>query len=99
MLQQFNEMDISFEDQKSVCLDDSIVRRAPEDLEDMPQRADSPVRVFLEEYPQSRLVYSAFEQTNINSEMRSFKSNENIHKKEGGSYYVVSANKASSVTV
>ena len=33
----------------------------------------------------------------IKSEMRSFKSNENIHKKEGGSYYVVSANKASSV--
>ena len=31
----------------------------------------------------------------IKSEMRSFKSNENIHKKEGGSYYVVSANKAS----
>ena len=30
--------------------------------------------------------------------MRSFKSNENIHKKEGESYYVVSANKASSVT-
>ena len=29
--------------------------------------------------------------------MRSFKSNENIHKKEGGAYYVVSANKASSV--
>ena len=28
--------------------------------------------------------------------MRSFKSNENIHKKEGGSYNVVSANKASS---
>ena len=28
--------------------------------------------------------------------MRSFKSNENIHKKEGGSYYVVSANKAKS---
>ena len=28
-----------------------------------------------------------------------FKSNENIHKKEGGSYYVVSANKASSVTL
>ena len=26
--------------------------------------------------------------------MRSFKSNENIHKKEGGSYYVVSATKA-----
>ena len=26
--------------------------------------------------------------------MRSLKSNENIHKKEGGSYYVVSANKA-----
>ena len=31
--------------------------------------------------------------------MRSFKSNENIRKKEGGSYYVVSANKASSVTL
>ena len=31
--------------------------------------------------------------------MRSFKSNENIHKTEGGSYYVVSANKASSVTL
>ena len=30
--------------------------------------------------------------------MSSFKSNENIHKKEDGSYYVVSANKASSVT-
>ena len=28
------------------------------------------------------------------SEMRSFKSNESIHKKEGGSYYVVSAHKA-----
>ena len=36
---------------------------------------------------------------NIKSEMRFFKSNENIHKKEGGSYYVVSANKASSVTL
>ena len=35
----------------------------------------------------------------IKSEMRSFKSNENIHKKDGGSYYVVSANKASSVTL
>ena len=34
---------------------------------------------------------------NKKSEMRSFKSNENIHKKEGGSYYVVSANKASSL--
>ena len=37
--------------------------------------------------------------SNIKSEMRSFKSNENIHKKEGGLYYVVSANKASSVTL
>ena len=37
--------------------------------------------------------------SSIKSEMRSFKSNENIHKKEGGSYYVVSANKASSVTL
>ena len=36
---------------------------------------------------------------NIKTEMRSFKSNENIHKKEGGSYYIVSANKASSVTL
>ena len=40
-----------------------------------------------------------FSHYNIKSEMRSFKSNENIHKKEGGSYYVVSANKASSVTL
>ena len=31
--------------------------------------------------------------------MGSFKSNENIHKKENGSYFVVSANKASSVTL
>ena len=31
--------------------------------------------------------------------MGSFKSNENIHKKEDGSYYVVSTNKASSVTL
>ena len=38
-------------------------------------------------------------QMKLKSEMRSFKSNENIHKKEGGSYYVVSANKASSVTL
>ena len=37
--------------------------------------------------------------SNIKSEMRSSKSNENIRKKEGGSYYVVSANKASSVTL
>ena len=36
---------------------------------------------------------------NIKPEMRSFKSSENIHKKEGGSYYVVSAYKASSVTL
>ena len=31
--------------------------------------------------------------------MSSFKSNENIHKKKDGSYYVVSANKASSVNL
>ena len=31
--------------------------------------------------------------------MSSFKSNENIHKREDGSYYVDSANKASSVTL
>ena len=52
-----------------------------------------------------RKVKSSFQQPalqnplNIKSEMRSFKSNENIHKKEGGSYYVVSANKASSVAL
>ena len=43
--------------------------------------------------------YGYLPSSNIKSEMRSFKSNENIHKKEGGSYYVVSANKASSVTL
>ena len=32
-------------------------------------------------------------------EMSSFVSNENIHKKEDRSYYVVSANKSSSVTL
>ena len=31
--------------------------------------------------------------------MRSFKSSENIHKKESRSYYVVSTNKALSVTL
>ena len=31
--------------------------------------------------------------------MSSFKSNENIHKKEDGSYYAVSANTASLVTL
>ena len=31
--------------------------------------------------------------------MSSFNSNENIHKKEDGSYYVVMAKKASSVTL
>ena len=31
--------------------------------------------------------------------MSSYKSNENIHKKENGLYYIVSANKASSVTL
>ena len=31
--------------------------------------------------------------------LSSFKSNENIHKREDLSYYVVSANKASSVTL
>ena len=45
-----------------------------------------------------QIIYS-FKPDNKKSEMRSFKSNENIHKKEGGSYYVVSANKASSVTL
>ena len=36
---------------------------------------------------------------NKNKKMSSFKSNENIYKKEDGSYYIVSANKASSVTL
>ena len=31
--------------------------------------------------------------------LSSFKSNENIHKREDGSYYLLSANKASSVTL
>ena len=35
----------------------------------------------------------------IKSEMRSYKSNVNIHKKDNRSYYVVLANKASSVTL
>ena len=34
---------------------------------------------------------------NKNKKMSSFKSNENIHKKEDGSYYIVLANKASLV--
>ena len=38
-------------------------------------------------------------QENINKKMSSFKNNENIHEKVNGSYYVVSANKASSVTL
>ena len=37
--------------------------------------------------------------TNTIQKLSSFKSNENIHKREDGSYYVVSANKASSVTL
>ena len=37
--------------------------------------------------------------TNKNKRISSFKSNEKIHKKEVGSYYVVLANKSSSVTL
>ena len=37
--------------------------------------------------------------TNKDKKMSSFKSNENIHKKEDGSYYVVSANKANRVSL
>ena len=37
--------------------------------------------------------------TNKIQKLSSFKSNENIHKREDGSYHVVSANKASSVTL
>ena len=47
----------------------------------------------------SDISQSPFCDVKTSSEMRSFKSNENIHKKEDGSYYVVSANKASSVTL
>ena len=36
---------------------------------------------------------------NKNKKRSSFKSNENIHKKKHGSYYVVSAHKASSLTL
>ena len=36
---------------------------------------------------------------NKNKTMRSFKSNENIHKKKSGTYYVVLANTASSMTL
>ena len=39
------------------------------------------------------------ETLHIKFKMSSFKSNENIHKKEDGPYYVVSANKASTVTL
>ena len=42
--------------------------------------------------------YRVIEQNKI-QKLSSFKSNENIHKREDGSYYVVSANKASSVTL
>ena len=40
-----------------------------------------------------------FQYSNKNQKMISFKSNENIHKKDDWSYYVVSANKTSSVTL
>ena len=36
--------------------------------------------------------------SNEKSEMRYFKSNENIHKKEDGSYYIVSANKSKKIS-
>ena len=49
--------------------------------------------------PSFRAVYHNKNHVITNTEMSSFKSNENIHKKEDGSYYVVSANKASSVTL
>ena len=39
------------------------------------------------------------EKKNKIQKLSSFKSNENIRKREDGSYYVVSANKASSVTL
>ena len=48
-------------------------------------------------YAQSVGVYVV--SVNKIQKLSSFKSNENIHKREDGSYYVVSANKASSVTL
>ena len=48
----------------------------------------------------SNIIYSDIAYfSKYKSNMSSFKSNENIHKKEDGSYYVVSANKASSATL
>ena len=44
-------------------------------------------------------ISTAFKLNNKIQKLSSFKSNENIHKREDGSYYVVSANKASSVTL
>ena len=44
-----------------------------------------------------KIVVDNVSLVNIKSEMRSFKSNENIHKKEGGSYYVVSGERGGSV--
>ena len=44
-----------------------------------------------------RLIMAQY--VNKNRKMSSFKSNESNHKKEDGSYYVVAANKASSVTL
>ena len=41
-------------------------------------------------------IYTGY---NWKSKVSSFKSNENSHKKEDESYYIVSANKASSVTM
>ena len=55
-------------------------------------------KAFSKFYRRHYELVSKFSVGLIKIEMRSFKSNENILK-EGGSYYVVSANKASSVTL
>ena len=41
-------------------------------------------------------IYTGYK---LSSKVSSFKSNENSHKEEDESYYIVSANKASSVTL
>ena len=48
---------------------------------------------------ESSVVDAVNDNVKIKIKISSFRSNENIHKKEDGSYYVVSANKASSVTL
>ena len=48
---------------------------------------------------QNKMKHGETGRSNKHKKMSSFRSKENIHKKEDGSYYVGSANKASSVTL